>query len=128
MFIAHTLIYRENGFHDAIFHVVVFAVLLVGLTVFSVYFAADDSGTDSGSSMPGDPRCYYNGVKLGTPTNVPKVGNVIVYTADECKKLGGTMPIEPGTCVIANGDSQNVKQIYSYFCSTDPTILALTKK
>jgi hypothetical protein len=130
MFIVHTLIYRENGFHDAIFHVVVFAVLLVGLTVFSVYFAADDSGSGSGSgsSMPGDPRCYYNGVKLGTPTNVPKVGNVIVYTADECKKLGGTMPIEPGTCVIANGDSQNIKQIYSYFCSTDPTILALTKK
>lgn len=38
MFIVHTLVYRENGFHDAVYHIVLFVILLIGLVLFGVYF------------------------------------------------------------------------------------------
>ena len=38
MYIAHTLMYREDGFHKAIYHIVIFVVLLIGLVLFGVYF------------------------------------------------------------------------------------------
>ena len=43
MFIAHTLMYRENGFHDAVYHIVLFVILLIGLVLFGIYFGEDKS-------------------------------------------------------------------------------------
>lgn len=99
MFIVHTLVYLENGFHNAIFHIVVFAVLLAALTVFSVYFASDDSG--SGSTIPAgaDARCYVNGSLVGTLKDMyPNPGFTVSYTADQCKLIGGTVSVG-GVCL-----------------------------
>lgn len=38
MYIVHTLVYRKNGFHQSIYHIVIFVALLIGLVLFGVYF------------------------------------------------------------------------------------------
>ena len=38
IYIVHTLVYRKNGFHESIYHIVIFVALLIGLVLFGVYF------------------------------------------------------------------------------------------
>ena len=47
MYIVHTLVYRENGFHKAIYHIVIFVALLIGLVLFGVYFGEPAPPSDT---------------------------------------------------------------------------------
>jgi hypothetical protein len=38
-FIVHSILFRENGFHDSFYHMFIFLVLFSGLVIFSIFFA-----------------------------------------------------------------------------------------
>ena len=90
-------------------------------------------GTPSSAACPAlptgaDPRCYYNGVKLGAQN-----GERVSYTASECSQLGGTFDDGDhlGICRLQGTTGQIgpdasievLNQFYSYFCSTDPEVV-----
>lgn len=70
---------------------------------------------DMTAAPKADPRCLYNGKKLGILANNNRNGNAQVYTLDECKKLGGGSV--PDSFVLATGFGYNDVPNYG-FCYT----------